>query len=166
MHERRAHARPRARRAHEHARAASGSKRRCGTGNVLPLAVAKRADGACLQPARDAIKVEDVAAAAPRDRVAGVVGEAGVGLRLDGRLVQLVAANGARVCARERNKRGCDELKALAAIFAKKEWAEAAVSCAPVQMSQDQKVTAFLRRRRSGGQRGKKTGSGAATELK
>ena len=74
--------------------------------HVLPLAVAKRADRARLQPARDAIKVEDVAAAAPRDRVAGVVGEAGVGLRLDGRLVQLVAANGARVCARERNKKG------------------------------------------------------------
>ena len=72
----------------------------------LPLAVAERADRARLQPARDAVEVEDVAAAAPRDRVAGVVGEAGVGLRLDGRLVQLVAANGARVCARERNKRG------------------------------------------------------------
>ena len=72
----------------------------------------------------------------------------------------------AHVSARERGiKKVCDELKALAAVFAKKEWAEAAVSCAPVQMSQDQKVTAFLRRRRSGGQRGKKAGSGAAPEF-
>ena len=44
----------------------------------LPLAVAERADRARLQPARDAVQVEDVPAAAPRDAVARVVGEARV----------------------------------------------------------------------------------------
>ena len=44
----------------------------------LPLAVAQRAHGARLQPARDAIEVEDVPAAAPRNAVASVVGKARV----------------------------------------------------------------------------------------
>jgi len=99
----------------------------------LPLSVAQRAHGSRLQPTRDAIEVEDVAAAAPRDAVPGIIrqprvcasharvctaasagGEgrleaadggasgqqARTGLRLDGRLVELVAADGARVCQR------------------------------------------------------------------
>ena len=44
----------------------------------LPLAVAQRADRARLQPTRDAIEVEHVPTAAPRDAVASVVSETGV----------------------------------------------------------------------------------------
>ena len=78
--------------------------------------------------------MEDVAATTPSDAVASVIGKARVGLRLDGRLVQLVAADGARVCRRsgrrgERTSAG----------------QRAAARCTPVQMSHDQKVTAFLR---------------------
>ena len=67
--------------------------------HALPLSVAQGADGACLEPARDAIKVEDVPAAAPRNRVARIVGEARIGLGLNGGFVQLVTADGARVRA-------------------------------------------------------------------
>eukprot|EP00965_Chrysotila_dentata_P251053 6209805-Pleurochrysis_carterae.AAC.1 len=34
----------------------------------FPLSVAERADGARLEPTRDAVEMEDVAAASPRDR--------------------------------------------------------------------------------------------------
>ena len=67
---------------------------------VVPLPVAQRAGRPGLEPALDAVQVEDVAAVAPRDRLARVVRVARrVGLVLDGRLVQVVAADGARVGA-------------------------------------------------------------------
>jgi hypothetical protein len=72
----------------------------------LPLFVAERARAPGLEPALDAVEVEDVAAHAPRDAEAGVVRIArGVGLVLDAGLVQVVAADGARVCGRAGARR-------------------------------------------------------------
>ena len=65
----------------------------------LPLLVAERAVGARAQPLGDAVQVEDVAAGAPGDAQALLGGAGGVGLVLDGGLVEGVAADGARVRA-------------------------------------------------------------------
>lgn len=61
----------------------------------VPLLVAQGTDGARLEPSLDAIEVEDVSAVPERDAEAVVVGGARVGLVLDRRLVEGVAANGA-----------------------------------------------------------------------
>jgi len=65
----------------------------------LPLLVAQRAVRARAQPLGDAIQVEHVPAVAPRDGQPLLRGVRGVGLVLDGRLVQGVSANRARVRA-------------------------------------------------------------------
>ena len=60
---------------------------RHGGGDALPFAVAQRADGARLQPTRDAVEVEHVATAAPGNAVACIVSQP-------------------RICARHRGERG------------------------------------------------------------
>ena len=61
----------------------------------VPLLVAEGTDGPGPEPPLDAVQVEDVAAVPERDGEAVVVGGAGVGLVLDGGLVQGVPADGA-----------------------------------------------------------------------
>ena len=90
-----------------------------------------------------------MAAAAPGDRVARVISEARVGLRLDRRLVQLVAADGARVC-HQKGRREVGVIMQARRICmheimrAGERRSARRGSAPPVHMSQDQKVTAFL----------------------
>ena len=61
----------------------------------VPLFIVEGADGAGLDPTRDAVEVEGVVAHAPRSRALFVgVGHL-VGLALDARLVDVVLADGA-----------------------------------------------------------------------
>jgi hypothetical protein len=67
----------------------------------VPLLVAERADIPRAQPSRDAVQVEHVAAAPAREHHPGVVLRhvlEALGLHVQRRLVQAVAADGARIC--------------------------------------------------------------------
>ena len=61
----------------------------------VPFLVAERTDGSCFQPTLDAIQVKDVSAISKGNGETVVVGWTGIGLILDRRLVEGVAANGA-----------------------------------------------------------------------
>jgi len=61
----------------------------------IPFFVAERTHGTRFQPALDAVQVKDMPAVPKRDAETIVVGRGGIGLVLDRRLVEGIAANGA-----------------------------------------------------------------------
>ena len=61
----------------------------------VPFLIAERTDGARLEPALDAVQVEDVSAVSKGNRQAVVVRRRRVGLVLNARFVQGISTNGA-----------------------------------------------------------------------
>jgi hypothetical protein len=61
----------------------------------VPFLVAEWTDGACFQPALDAIQVKDVAAISKRNGETIVVGRRRIGLILNARFVERISTNGA-----------------------------------------------------------------------